>query len=288
MKLHGGGRRARETQLQPCGSGLVEHRRRHGVGEHRIVCEDPGVRRGRLPHDRQPALPEVLEKRRRFDDRIVFQRHRGHDHLVRCAVQEILERRARRRPYVCVGRPSEARERRDRVEDAALGAFRPFAGRQANHVQGVEGAESRRAGVDQLNAAGPAARGERLLLDPAVDGGYRVGTRARTVIESCVRRAQTFERAEYRGVGAQVALAPGLASGRSLPVGGEEPKDDVQVVRRRRRLGERQQRPSDNDGSLGRARHCTGVRQTIGPGSRAGGIPLSGESLQFGHATEVA
>ena len=97
------------------------HRVRCGSREHGFVREDAGRRAGDARRSRQTALGQVVQKRRRLDDRVVLERdRRGDGPAVPAACSEVFERArapppARRRPR---GQPrSESID--GRIEDVA-------------------------------------------------------------------------------------------------------------------------------------------------------------------------
>ena len=151
----------------------------------------------------EPAFCQLVEQRRGADQRICFQRERGHREPPGRKPQQVGELRAHAVETQLVGRPAQLAQDGRRVEDAAPRVVWPLALDQAGELHVIEVAEPRAGAVEHVHPAFAGVGREGLGLDPAAAHGRGVVERDRLRIEAAVRIAQRRQRAEDRPAGPQ-------------------------------------------------------------------------------------
>ena len=237
VKDAGGRRGAGDALRQPPGRLVVEPSTIDRLEGEGLVGEDPAGRGGAGGEPGDVRI-ELLEEGRGLDDRIVLEAERGHRHLARRELQQVEERRARRRDPVALGRPPEPGEERGRVEDVARGAAGPVGLDEADQVDAVEATVARRVRVEQVHPLLPPPRRERLPLHPAAHRRRDVRQPRPRVVEPGGLE-QLLERAEDR------RARPALAHRELVAADGRPPEPEQEREQAgdvRREAGGREQR----------------------------------------------
>ena len=194
------------AQRQPLARrvGQVCRRRRAQQG---VVRHDGHGRRGRLTCDGKPGFRQLLEKHRRNDDHVVFERERRDRDPLRGEPEQIAEARPGGLQAVALRRPAERAQQRLRIEDHALRRRGPLVVHEADDEHRLEPAVDGRPGVYEVRAGGARLRPERAALDPAADRRGKLVETGRRVVDLTVRaRARSARPVQYGVPGTGLAL----------------------------------------------------------------------------------
>ena len=208
----------------------------------------------------ETRLRELVEERRRPDDRVVLERERRDDELPCGKTQEIHERGAGAVHAIGVRGPAKLAQDRRRIEDVAPRALRPFAVHEACQLYVVEFAEPRAFRVEQVDTGVAAAWRKRLRFDAAPHHRGNLVELGDGSVEPAVGVAKRAQQPEDRAARAQLPRAKRIVRSRQCAVPGEKREQPIEVRGNRVARPQRCQLARDGEqrdsAAPGRGRHA--------------------------------
>ena len=133
--------------------------------------------------ERQPARLEFLKKGRARHDGVVLEREGRYRHPPARKAEQIVKPRPRRGAPVGFVRPSELRQERRRIEDAAPDPLGPVLLDESDESHLVDVGVGRCRRIEQQHAVRPGTRRERLTFNPSAHGALQTVDAHRRVVE---------------------------------------------------------------------------------------------------------